>query len=658
MNRELERPIEQALRDYGQSRVEQAAPAELHPATRAMLQAEVERVITKPLAASSEEAVRNFARPFATTPHQPGWLARFWPRLAFGGTVAAAFALVVTVLQNDSRRLSRMTNDSTPTPAATSPAPRNDLNDLALVPKEADRLGRAEFRQQSAVSDSLRAAVERETIEAKARNASLAAADSRTPSESGARSSALVGEQLAKKTVRDGELQSDQKLSRLEAASADKPVGNARSSGVATGGGAGGLGGGGFGGVAGGAGLARGGTSRAAEAPVAEPATKAQGGARGLAVQAPSGPTAIEPRPDSGVVPAGKPASASVVSLGDATKIPPGAPLPNRAPAVTTTAPVPSAPSPLPADEAALAGAERARVDALSFGFTPSPGSPAALTVLSMQRQAAPVVSFFAETAVGQQFTQEDFRRTLRRNFQSPPHPAVLENFYLVRDGDRVTITDADGSQYSGAVVPAANEELAKAKLDGLERLPQLKKLGELDKQQDQPLTAAASRFTAPKQEPAKAESAPNAWFFFKATGTNRTLNQQVDFSGSFYAAEPNIESEPRLGLPLTDTDRKEAESALRLKAFKEVQDGAKMKSVARYAVAPAPAPGAAPVATTLRSLTYQAGMAVTTNAPVAGRSVAAGLQVGGTPPPATSRVKGTAIIGKDRIEINATPKK
>jgi hypothetical protein len=100
---------------------------------------------------------------------------------------------------------------------------------------------------------------------------------------------------------------------------------------------------------------------------------------------------------------------------------------------------------------------------------------------------------------------------------------AVLSRFELTRQGNRVTLTDADGSAYEGAItrfetnraVVAPAETMAPSATKGLT---------------DQPGAVLALRTPTGG---ALAKDAATEPFFFTVIGTNRTLHKRVVFSGS-----------------------------------------------------------------------------------------------------------------------------
>ncbi len=107
------------------------------------------------------------------------------------------------------------------------------------------------------------------------------------------------------------------------------------------------------------------------------------------------------------------------------------------------------------------------------------------------------------------QFSQVDNRAQYRANLNSPPLPKVLTNFALDRTGSNVLVVDADGSTYSGNVLPAM------AGYGG--------QLGIANGTGKSASTAAA----------VGGEAIPDDNFAFKVSGYNKKLRAKVIFSGS-----------------------------------------------------------------------------------------------------------------------------
>jgi hypothetical protein len=105
-----------------------------------------------------------------------------------------------------------------------------------------------------------------------------------------------------------------------------------------------------------------------------------------------------------------------------------------------------------------------------------------------------------------QRFVQ-DAARTYRRNFNSPPRTEVLGSFRMEQAGNRLLVTDSDGSVYAGDLQPAeavAGEEKVKPPVLGV------------------PVQSVGVQNSV----------ANNNELPFTVSGTNQTLQQPVVFSG------------------------------------------------------------------------------------------------------------------------------
>lgn len=127
-----------------------------------------------------------------------------------------------------------------------------------------------------------------------------------------------------------------------------------------------------------------------------------------------------------------------------------------------------------------------------------------------------------------QRFAQLDADRALRRNFNSPARPRVLQQFQLEQVGDRVRITDADGSVYEGPIQPrAAGQNLAVA--SAVKPSAPRRAVAE-------PAIARAQASQTDKRAAAPADGDETAGgeeaLLFTAIGTNQSTGQPVVFSG------------------------------------------------------------------------------------------------------------------------------
>ncbi len=241
-----------------------------------------------------------------------------------------------------------------------------------------------------------------------------------------------------------------------------------------------------------------------------------------------------------------KEAKADSLAARDSIPAPAAPPAPTAAPALMPADPSPSV---------SLAGARpepAARSKVMKAAETPAPviaspqpgesspqakladevrlaQKPSIQTIHSNSLQMDTSSVFFATTATdgyrtdaGQNFVQAPGRAMLRKNYQSPPSPAVLENFQLQQNGAELKFIDSDGSVYLGNLV---NSE---AQLENISRALAAKDAASTRSQLDAPARSGrASGFGG--AVPTNA-SAPR---YFRVIGTNRTLNQPVVFDGT-----------------------------------------------------------------------------------------------------------------------------
>ena len=172
-----------------------------------------------------------------------------------------------------------------------------------------------------------------------------------------------------------------------------------------------------------------------------------------------------------------------------------------------------------------------------------APGLPAQpvarLGAAAVAQPTAPVATVVTEPAslpeLNAPLAQQNFLRvnaasSYRRNLQSPPVPAVLNQFQLQRAGEVVTVVDEDGSVYSGQVL---NAEPAVLNQSQLQRAG-----GQARSLRVNDGAAAAKRELAPTAERLRREQdksgAEAGGYWFQAIGTNRSVNQRVVFTGNF----------------------------------------------------------------------------------------------------------------------------
>jgi hypothetical protein len=185
----------------------------------------------------------------------------------------------------------------------------------------------------------------------------------------------------------------------------------------------------------------------------------------------------------------------------------------------------PAAPSPAPstpanrgvngeAKRAVLTGTSRmattAPAQSTSASLRAEGQSPAPVAVAMSQNHPVVGGAYFANTLVP--YAEKNGQQaTLRKNFQSPPSPAVLTQFQLQQNGTEVRITDQDGSVYVGEMLTVTDETSAVGEKDKV-----VKAKPEEVSFFDSRRTGAAGRGSQS----------------FRATGTNLTLNQNVVISG------------------------------------------------------------------------------------------------------------------------------
>jgi hypothetical protein len=135
--------------------------------------------------------------------------------------------------------------------------------------------------------------------------------------------------------------------------------------------------------------------------------------------------------------------------------------------------------------------------------------------------------------AVTQRFVQTAPAATARALFddKAPPARAVLASFQLEQTGSQLRILDGDGSVYSGYVQPS-----------GIGRRERSAKAGA-------PAFAGAAKVPAEMLKQATASSLDSdrlssLSYSFRVAGTNRSLNQQVVFTGDLLPAT-NLASSP-----------------------------------------------------------------------------------------------------------------
>jgi len=177
---------------------------------------------------------------------------------------------------------------------------------------------------------------------------------------------------------------------------------------------------------------------------------------------------------------------------------------------------------PVTAGAPAVAGTGNEKDALLSYRKLQAPSPPGApAAVLEADRaQVSNELGFF-DLASGQATQQFAQVARYRRNFNSPPMPAILSSFQLEQRGRRLRIVDADGSIYEGEFIAEAvstsSPPLANARSGD--------ELKETEARKQDTLTDGA----------AKVGQNAN----FRVAGTNRTLNQPVVFTGNLWVPAP-----------------------------------------------------------------------------------------------------------------------
>jgi hypothetical protein len=227
--------------------------------------------------------------------------------------------------------------------------------------------------------------------------------------------------------------------------------------------------------------------------------------------------------------------------------------LKDSAPFASTAAPLPAAPSAPPATGIPMAAREalasngtasKPAIPAKRVAITAPAAAPTMTTTegyitqngvvaVEQKKQAAqrPVSNgaYFANKLVSDsesneaRVPQSPNQAALRKNFQSPPRPAVLTQFQVEQNGNEVRFIDQDGSVYVGQMGGAADEAAP---------------LAEAEKAADKKEAVKTKAFEAQSNLQNGRQSGglgggQNAQFF-RASGLNLTLNQNVVISGEF----------------------------------------------------------------------------------------------------------------------------
>ena len=158
---------------------------------------------------------------------------------------------------------------------------------------------------------------------------------------------------------------------------------------------------------------------------------------------------------------------------------------------------------------------------------------------------AARAMRFGAPAPLSQRYVQQTAGRQLRRNLNSPSPLQVLNDFRLEQSGNRVRITDADGSVYVGAIQSAdtfgvagpGGPELLLAGQPKQERQPAPSQPVAVSERKAGSFRARAGQPIGPGQQTAAGSQAgAEAGYYFNAIGTNRSLGQKVVVTGRLVA--------------------------------------------------------------------------------------------------------------------------
>ena len=524
MSNEPSKRIERLLRKWARHRRDAAGAGwPVHPATRRLLQGEVARTL----------GARGAARAATGAGAGRGWLALFWPRLVWGGVGLALIALVWVGLPLLSTKPVELAAVDGNAPLAREPSADRTFNYAG------------EPASPPANSSSAPSPAPPSTL-----SLTPALAPASTPTAT-RQTAALADERtevvMRKRAVEaDAELAAATKAGKANFASGTAPL----------------------------PGLAAGGGGAAGAGPQGLMELAKQSGAKAGAAEYEAKNVALLERRKSDLVPADRTVRVQDLAdreggrLKDMSRLSDGmlGVAPISAPAA---APKPALPH-LTADAARSAGSGGApgRITALAPAGPPAaiataPANARPLPVVKMpqpevaesslvreemQAAAATPIAPIAPIApaaptargrVGEGIAQQNFVRlnapeSYRRNLQSPPSPALLQQFQIQRAGNVVTVVDEDGSVYQGQVIAAETPgERANRRLPELK--PKSDPAAAADKAVEKKLGQAMSQATAFGED--------SSSFWFRASGTNRSLNQRVVFTGEFQSRAPEADA-------------------------------------------------------------------------------------------------------------------
>ena len=181
------------------------------------------------------------------------------------------------------------------------------------------------------------------------------------------------------------------------------------------------------------------------------------------------------------------------------------------------------------ADKVAREDLAKTAVNAPAVAAAPPPATlgaaatpPAAPTVageLEMQKPGVTASQLFVQTGVAANL--QNHYRNVSTAAQTAP---VLQSFQVLQNGDAISVVDRDGSVYQGSVQVAAAE-----------------------RSQSAPVEAPPQSQTKSVQLVVNQQQQAVQNYFFRVTGMNRTLKQNVVFSG-------NVEAIPGVTTNATQT--------------------------------------------------------------------------------------------------------
>ena len=188
---------------------------------------------------------------------------------------------------------------------------------------------------------------------------------------------------------------------------------------------------------------------------------------------------------------------------------------------------VKSAGAPMLATVGSVTNAGSSEVFSRRYGLAPATPAPAAKTPTRAVIKAEPPPTGSASSAQiyrenwVQSFSQVPVNGQVTSGRSAGAITPVLANFTVEQTGDQIRVTDSDGSTYTGLVQFASQENVAQkgfiARGGGLEKSRQ-----------------SQTSYNAVATDAGLAGDLNSQNLFFKVSGTNRSLKQQVNFIGNF----------------------------------------------------------------------------------------------------------------------------